>query len=58
MKLHDPTLLRTRCYVDGAWMAAADGATGVTYLNLYRDTEPVAVVQGDAAARAMFPWNF
>jgi succinate-semialdehyde dehydrogenase/glutarate-semialdehyde dehydrogenase len=27
MKLRDPTLLRERCYSDGAWVAADDGAT-------------------------------
>ena len=32
--------------------------TSVTYLNLYRDTKPVALIQSDAAARTMFPWNF
>jgi len=27
MKLNDPTLLRERCYIDGAWAAADDGST-------------------------------
>jgi succinate-semialdehyde dehydrogenase/glutarate-semialdehyde dehydrogenase len=27
MKLNDPTLLRERCYIDGAWTAADDGST-------------------------------
>jgi hypothetical protein len=50
---------RRRARVVGAVLAAYVVLTsGVTYHNLYRDTEPIVVLQTEAAAREMFPHNY
>jgi len=32
--------------------------TAITYLNFYRDTQPILLLDDRAAAQRMFPWNF
>ncbi|TAK56046.1 MAG: aldehyde dehydrogenase family protein, partial [Gammaproteobacteria bacterium] len=62
LSLHDPTLFRQQCHVDGAWIEAANGASlevtnpaSGTVLGTVPALDAAGATTAVAAAHAAFP---
>ena len=61
LKLNDPSLLKSQCLLDGAWIgegvdAVDNPATGAVLAKVPRCGEAEATAAVEAAARAFKPW--
>ncbi|MGH6782601.1 MAG: hypothetical protein ACREB5_10925 [Sphingomonadaceae bacterium] len=61
LKLNDPSLLKSQCYVDGAWTgsgvdAVENPATGVALATVPRFGADETTAAVEAASRAFKPW--
>ena len=61
LKLNDPSLLKSQCHVDGAWIgegvdAVDNPATGAVLAKVPRFGEAETTAAVEAASRAFKPW--